>query len=194
MATRLAMGFGLAAITAVVLGASVTENGFVQIAVTLFAALALWLPFTFAVYAVERLFKRSAPAGGVNRAPALAAENAADGPLARLLAAAPDQSERIGAIRASLGRSRLLLGKAKLDPDAQELCLLIDRRLPELIDRELENLAPPGSGRDRQLGELVDLVEQFAGHCGARRTGASTGAAYEAAVLRRRFEARLSEF
>lgn len=194
LATRLAIGFGLAAIAAVALGAAVTDNGFVQILVTAFAALALWLPFTFAVYGVERLFKRAAPARQRDPAPAIGADSAADGSLARLLAAAPAEAERIAAIRASLGRSRLQLGTAKLDPDAQELCVLMDRRLPELIERELANLPAPGAGRDRQLGELIDLVEQFAGHCGARRIGASASAAYDAAVLRRRFEARLAEF
>ena len=80
-----------------------------------------------------------------------------------------------------------------MDPDANDLCILIDRRLPELIDRELDSLAPDDRGRTKQLDELVDLVEQFARHCSRSREGGSH-AEREAAILRRRFEHRLTEF
>ena len=60
-----------------------------------------------------------------------------------------------------------------MDADAGELCAMIDKRLPDLIDHELDSLAPDSRGRDRQVGELVDLVEQFVRHCGAKRDGAA---------------------
>ena len=80
-----------------------------------------------------------------------------------------------------------------MDSDAHELCAMIDRRLPDLIDHELDSLAPDSRGRDRQIGELVELVEQFVRHCGARRDGAAVDSAYQAEVLKRRFETRLAD-
>ena len=111
----------------------------------------------------------------------------------RLLSLAPAERSRLTAIKASIDRSRLALGKADLDPDAHDLCVLIDRRLPELVRHELEDLAPDDAGRRRQVGELIDLVEQFARHCGRQRDGLSSESAREAAILRRRFEARLTD-
>ncbi len=80
-----------------------------------------------------------------------------------------------------------------MDSDAGELCAMIDKRLPDLIDHELDSLAPDSRGRDKQVGELVDLVEQFVRHCGAKRDGAVDHSAYQAEVLKRRFEARLND-
>ena len=79
-----------------------------------------------------------------------------------------------------------------LDPDAHDLCVLIDRRLPELIDRELDALPPDDRGRREGVAALIRLVEQFARHCGAKRDGRAASSAYEAEVLRRRFEERLA--
>ena len=194
LATRLAIGLGLATVAAIVLGAAMTDNGFVQIVVTLFAALAFWLPLTVMVYWVERLFERRRSPPRAKDSPRIGAGGADEEIWRRLLAAAPAQSQRIAAIRASLGRSRAQLGEAKLDPDAIELCVLIDRRLPELIRRGLDDLPPDDRNRQRELGELVGLVEQFARHCTRGRVEGSGTAGYDAEVLRRRFEARLSEF
>ena len=112
----------------------------------------------------------------------------------RLAVAAPRDAERIGVLQRSIERSRLALGRAELDPEAHEVCLLIDRRLPELIEHELDDLAPDDLGRRRQIDELVDLIEQFARDC-SRRNGSDTVAGrHGAEVLRRRFEAHLSKF
>ena len=111
---------------------------------------------------------------------------------ARLLRAAPAERERIGAIQRSLATSHLALRDAALDPDAHDLCVLIDRRLPELIERELDSLPPDDRGRRERVASLVDLVEHFARHCGAKRDGRSDESDYEAEVLRRRFEERLA--
>lgn len=193
LATRLAIAFGAATVTAIVLGAAVTDNAFAQIVVTVLAAFALWLPFAVLIAGAERIFKwRRAPRAEA-AAPQLGRSKEADESWRRLRLAAPAHSERITALGRSLERSRLMLGTAALDPDAHELCVLIDRRLPELIDREIENLSPDDRNRNRELGELVELIEQFARHC-SRNPSAETGAPrYDAAVLRRRFEDRLSE-
>jgi hypothetical protein len=110
----------------------------------------------------------------------------------RLAAAAPRRIEHLAVLQRSLERSRTSLGGETLDFDAHELCVLIDRRLPELIDRELDNLAPDDRNRERQLDELVSLIEQFARHCSRRRSDSASDSRYDAEVLRRRFEARLS--
>ena len=111
----------------------------------------------------------------------------------RLLSLAPTERTRVLAIKSSIDRSRLALGRAYLDADAHDLCVLIDRRLPELVRFGLDDLPPDDAGRRRQIGELIDLVEQFARHCSRRRDSVSGGDAREAAILRRRFEARLSD-
>jgi hypothetical protein len=193
VATRMAIAFGLSVGAAILLGAAVTDNALAQIAVTGLAALGLWLPFFFLILGVERLFApRSA-----RRSKDAAAIVAGGGPAAqswrRLAAVAPGEWQRIAVLQRSIERSRLALGKADLDPDAHDLCVLIDRRLPELIDRELDNLAPDDRNRRRQVGELVDLIEQFARHCSRRRSGQASIGRHDAEVLRRRFEAHLSD-
>jgi hypothetical protein len=110
----------------------------------------------------------------------------------RLAAIAPSQAHRVEVLQRSFERSRLTLGSADLDPDAHDLCVLIDRRLPELIDRELDDLPPDDRDRGKRLDDLIDLVEQFARHCSRRGSGEDGLPRYDAQVLRRRFEERLS--
>lgn len=189
LATRLAIAFGLSTLAAIMLGAAATDNAFVQIIVTVLAALALWMPFAVLIVRVERFFASRRSRRERKAAPAKAA---ADDSWRRLFAVAPGQGERLTAMQRSLERSRLALGGADLDPDAHDLCVLIDRRLPELIHRELDSLPPDDVNRRRQVAELIDLIEQFARHCGRRRDEDSRGVRYDAEVLRRRFEERLS--
>ena len=189
--SRAAIAFGLSTVGAVLLAGAVSDNGFVQIVVTIFAALALWPPLLILTLKVDRLFTRR-PKAEVIDAPVVRREP--NDSWHRLLRAAPAQSERIAVLQRSLQSSRSTLGIAQLDPDAKDLCVLIDRRLPQLIDRELDSLPPDDVHRRRQLDELVDLIEQFARHCGRKHMAESDAAQHEAAILRRRFEARLSEF
>ena len=190
LASRLAMAFGLSAITAIVVGGAVTDNAFVQVLVTAFATLAFWIPIFLMILGVERLFsRRSSPAA----IPATAGPVRSDeDSWTRLARAAPAHAHRVEVLQRSFERSRLALGKADLDPDAHDLCVLIDRRLPELIDRGLDDLPPDDRHRGRQLDELVDLVEQFARHCSRKGSGDSDLPRYDAQVLRRRFEERLA--
>ena len=193
-AARAAIAFGLSTAAGIGIGAAATDNAFAQIIVTILGALGFWVPFLFVVTRVDQFLtrRRSRPAQGRALGRQEASRAAQD--WQRLIALAPSQSERLIALRRSLQASRAELGRAELDPDAHELCVLIDRRLPELIHRELDNLAPGDPDRRRQLSDLVDLIEQFARHCSRKRIEGGRDAAFEAAVLRRRFEARLSEF
>ena len=186
--SRLAMGFGLSALAAIVLGAAVTDNGFVQVLVTAFATIALWIPAFLVILGIERLFtRRPRPAPVVAAAPSLP-----DDSWSRLAAVAPAQAHRVEVLQRSFERSRLTLGSAGLDPDAHDLCVLIDRRLPELIDRELDDLPPDDRDRRKRVDDLIDLVEQFARHCSRKGSGETGLPRYNAEVLRRRFEERLS--
>lgn len=188
-ATRVAIAFGLSAASAIMLAAAVADNAFVQILVTGFATVAFWIPWLLIILGVERMFtRRPKPASrqtiGVAASPVVSGWD-------RLVAVAPRQSERIRVLQRSVERSRTSLGSEKLDPDAHDLCVLIDRRLPELIDRELDELPPDDRDRGKKVDELVDLIEQFARHCS--RSGGSETSRFNAEVLRRRFEERVSK-
>ena len=194
VATRFAIAFALATVSGIAVGFSVSDNIFAQIFITLLTAFAFWVPFIVGVTKVENW--RARP-GRRNTAAPLASRSGADTAFARdwqrLTAMAPAQRERLAAIKSSIDKSRLALGKAELDPNAHDLCVLIDRRLPELVAHGLDDLAPDDTNRRRQVGELIDLVEQFARHCGRHRDGASSGSSREAEILRRRFENRLAD-
>jgi len=191
IASRLAMAFGLSAITAIVVGGAVTDNAFVQIVVTAFATLAFWIPFFLAIVGIERLFTRR-PKPARNATIDATATVSSDG-WDRLAAMAPAHAHRVGVLQRSFERSRIALGKEHLDPDAHDLCVLIDRRLPELIDRELDDLPPDDRDRGKRIDELVDLVEQFARHCSRKGSGEEGLPRFDAQVLRRRFEERLAK-
>ena len=128
LASRLAMALGLSALTAIVLGGAATDNAFVQILVTAFAALALWIPYFLLIVGVERLFTRRPAAEQVVTASATRALEKDS--WTRLAALAPAHAHRVEVLQRSFERSRETLGKSDLDPDAHDLCVLIDRRLP----------------------------------------------------------------
>lgn len=193
IARRMAIAFGLSMLAAIFIGSAVTDNAFAQIAVTVLAAVGLWLPTLFVIVSVESWFgkRRRTPASGATID--ARAEPAAGRHWQRLAALAPGQSDRLRAIQRSLESSRTAFGSTSLNPEVHDLCVLIDRRLPELIDHQLDSLPPDDRGRKQAVGELVDLVEQFARHCGRRRDGDTSVSAQQAEVLRRRFEERLSD-
>lgn len=196
IATRFAIAFALAAVSAIAIAVAVSDNVLAQIFITLFTAFALWIPFVVAVSKFDawRARPRRVPASQATiDVSAKPGESAFERDWQRLVALAPAERDRLAAIKSSIDRSRLALGKAELDPDAHDLCVLIDRRLPELVAHELDDLPPDDANRRKQVGELIDLVEQFARHCGRQREGVSSGRAREAEILRRRFEARLTD-
>lgn len=193
-ARNVAISGALAGIGGIALGAMLTDNWLAQIFVTMFAAFILWIPMLVATIWVSRrlgqrrrpVLQQASPAGNLIDVRLAASWH-------RLSLAAPRQRDRIVALERSLERSRTSFAGSSLDADAHELCAMIDRRLPDLIDHELDSLAPDSRGRDSQVGELVDLVEQFVRHCGNKRDGAANDSAFQAEVLKRRFEARLND-
>lgn len=193
LARKVAIAGALAGVGGIALGAALTDNWFAQIFLTLFAAAALWIPILAATVWVGRRLerRRDAPQQAVATNSLVNARLAAS--WRRLSLAAPGQRERIIALERSLDRSRTSFAASSLDADAHELCAMIDRRLPDLIDHELDSLAPDNRSRERQVGELIELVEQFTRHCGSKRDGAHDNSAYHAEVLKRRFEARLAD-
>jgi hypothetical protein len=194
LAARAAIAFGLSTAAAIGLGAAVTDNGFVQIAITILAALGLWIPFFVLLTRVGQFFDRRRNAA-LENAPVdrRRSSDEAEESWRRLFTLAPAHSKRLAILKRSLDASRHTLGSAVLDPDAHDLCVLIDRRLPELIHRELDGLAPDDRHRGLQISELVSLIEQFARQCSRKLSGDAGTERYETAVLRRRFEAHLSD-
>lgn len=190
IAKYIALSFALAVVAGIGIGAMVADNAIVQIFITVLAAFGLWLPILIGALAVDSRLERwrSRPSRPGATIVETTAVNAC---WIRLERAAPEQSDRIGAIQRSLASSHAALRDARLDPDAHDLCVLIDRRLPELIDRQLDSLPPDDRGRREGVASLIDLVEQFARHCGRKRDGRPESAHYDAEVLRRRFEEQL---
>lgn len=194
LARNIALAGALAGLGGILLGAALTDGWLAQIFVTIFAAFVLWLPMFGLIAWASRLFGRRHNA--VPREVDVTPNNTQtrlSSSWRRLSLAAPRQRERIVSLERSLDRSRTSFAATAMDTDAHELCAMIDKRLPDLIDHELDSLAPDSRGRDRQVGELVDLVEQFVRHCGSKRDGAGDNSAYQAQVLKRRFEARLND-
>lgn len=192
VAKRMAVAFGLSTALAIGVGAAVTDNAFAQIVVTVLAAIGFWIPVLVATLRVERMIDRrrlrkATAHDGAPPTPAASTES-----WKRLALAAPGESERLRVLQWSLEASRRSFRAADLDPDAHDLCVLIDRRLPELIDHELDSLPPDDRGRRRRIGELIDLVEQFTRHCSRKRDGDQSASTYQAEILKRRFEARLT--
>jgi hypothetical protein len=194
IATRFAIAFGLSTLAGIGIGFAVTDNVLAQIFVTVLSAFALWIPFVvgmarFAAWRSARRHRQALAAMPI----AKQADEGFERDWQRLSSLAPAERSRLSAIKSSIDRSRLALGKDEMDPNAHDLCVLIDRRLPELVRHELEDLPPDDAGRRQTIGELIDLVEQFARHCARQRRSVSDGSAREAAILRRRFEARLAD-
>ena len=195
IATRFAIAFGLSTLTGIGIGFAVTDNVLAQLFVTVLAAVALWIPFVVGVARFEAWRDGRRERRALASLPiAHHANRAFERDWQRLVSLAPAERVRLSAIKSSIDRSRLALGRDELNPNAHDLCVLIDRRLPELVHHALEDLPPDDAGRRRQVGELVDLVEQFARHCGRERDSVSSGNAREAEILRRRFEARLADY
>ena len=192
LVTRAAIAFAMSTAAAIGLGAAVTDNGLAQTLITVLAALAFWVPSFFMVVRVDKWFARRETHHGT--AASETSPRADDHVWRRLFALAPAEAPRLAVLRRSLERSRQSLGRAELDPEAHELCILIDRRLPELIHHELEILPPDDMHRRREVRHLINLVEQFARHCSRRGSAEDGRTEFQAKVLRRRFEARLSEF
>jgi hypothetical protein len=188
---RMALAFALAVAAAIVTAAVAVDNLFGQLFIIALVTFAAWLPILFGILWIERMFGRRKRPAAAAATVDVAASPVAEAYWRRLTRAAPHERERIEGLRRSVERSRQRLGEARLDPDAHDLCVLIDRRLPELIDRGLDALPPDDRGRRNEVGKLLDLVDQFARHCGQGRN-ADAGSEREAEILRRRFEQRLA--
>jgi hypothetical protein len=172
--SRAAIAFALSTATAIGVAVAITDNAFVQILAIAMVALAFWIPFFFIVLRVDQwLACRGTQHGKARRSAGHTANSRGDDVWRRFSALAPEESDRLDVLRRSLARSRQSLGSAELDPDAHELCILIDRRLPDLIHHELEILPPDDRHRRQKVSELIDLVEQFARHCS--RSGSRSG-------------------
>ena len=162
----LAIAFALSTAAAIGVGAAVTDTAFAQTSSRFLAALAFWIPALIIVLGVDRWRARRREKNG--NAPPRRRFHA----MTRFGAGCSHRRRPMRAPRgasAIAGTIRLTLASAELDPEAHELCILIDRRLPDLIHHELEILPPDDRHRRQKVRELIDLVEQFARHCSRSR-------------------------
>lgn len=84
----------------------------------------------------------------------------------RLEDEAPHQVARISIARRSSERSRQALKARHLEFSAHSTLVMLERRIPELIDSELKFAADqPGRAGMKIIDELVDLLERFAADC-----------------------------
>ena len=107
----------------------------------------------------------------------------------RLEDEAPHHSARIAVVRRSTEQSRQALKARHLELAAHSALVMLEKRIPELIDDELTTAGSlPGLAGIRAIDELVDLLERFAADCERqlgkdRRMGAS-----ETRLLRQHIE------
>lgn len=107
----------------------------------------------------------------------------------RLEDEAPLHAARIGIARRSTERSRKALKARHLDPSAHSALVMLERRVPELIDQEL-NLADESGGHrgSKIVEELVELLERLAADCERQLGSNSRLDASETRLLRQHVE------
>lgn len=99
---------------------------------------------------------------------------------------------RVAVARRSCERFRATLKGAPLDPEAHSLLVIVERRIPELIEARLGRLKECDE-RQRSLivDDLLDLLERFAADCERRQRQPADEAYSEDAVLTAHIEAHL---
>lgn len=196
--TRLALGGMLAVLAAILIGAFATAGGFVQLLVTAFAAMALWIPAfllvsRFAEWRLRRqrraalaeAVKPSSSSGPAPVEPIDAAWNS-------LAAASGSRAGEVRRIEQQLAAVWKALPAQSLDPQVHELQLLIGKRIPQLIDAQLACLPLRRSERQAAVDELVELISSFTDDSVERYGRIALARRDEHAAVRRRIESHIS--
>jgi hypothetical protein len=107
----------------------------------------------------------------------------------RLEDEAPHQAARISIARRSSERSRQALKARHLEFSAHSTLVMLERRIPELIDSELKFAAEqPSRAGMKIIDELVDLLERFAADCERQLSSDHRLGAPETRLLRQHIE------
>ena len=195
---RLAVGGMVAVVAAILLGAVATSGGFIQLVVTLLAAVALWLPAFFLVSRIadwRRQRRRRATlrrpleqAVTGDRTFEPARLDAAWSGLAQVSGSRAPEVRRLEQQLAFVWRA---LPSQSLDPQVHELQLLIGKRIPELIDTQLTCLPLRRSDRGAAVDELLHLLADFTADSVERYDRLAGSGREQHQVLRRRIEGHL---
>ena len=195
---RLAVGGMVAVVAAILLGAVATSGGFIQLVVTLLAAVALWLPAFFLVSRIadwRRQRRRRATlrrpleqAVTGDRTSEPARLDAAWSGLAQVSGSRAPEVRRLEQQLAFVWRA---LPSQSLDPQVHELQLLIGKRIPELIDTQLTCLPLRRSDRGAAVDELLHLLADFTADSVERYDRLAGSGREQHQVLRRRIEGHL---
>ena len=188
---RLAVAGGLAAVAGIILGALATSGGFAQLALTGFAAFALWIPMFLLLSGIARWrARRAAQPRLARRTGKLTRSSRASWTRLQQLAG-PRAGEVVTACnRLALVHERLP-GNA-LDPQAHELRLLIEKRIPQLISSRLSSLPASSKERTEAIDSLVDLVDRFAADSDQRCEQLAQASRSEHEAVRQRIEDHLA--
>ncbi|MFC7536542.1 hypothetical protein ACFQPG_04090 [Sphingomonas sp. GCM10030256] len=189
---RLATAGALATVGGIAVGAMATDGGFLQLLVTFVAAIALWIPAFILLSGIagwrrgraERVWqleeqRRLAPVGGQS--------------WVQLRSLAGYRAEEVHALCSQLASTREQLPTQSLDPQVHELRILIEKRIPQLIDSGLACLPADPRERTEATNELIDLVGRFAADCRERERQVAHGHHAEHQALRRRIEDHLTD-
>lgn len=195
---RLAIGGMVAAIAGIVIGALATGGGFVQLLVTAFATMALWLPAFFLVSRVASWRRRrqmraavSAPANKARVAGPPRPADAIDASWNRLAMVAGQRHSEVRRIEGQLAEVWRALPAQSLDPQVHELQLLIGQRIPQLIDTQLSCLPLRSRERGQAVDELLNLLGDFTQDSVGRYERLAIGSRHQHEIVRRRIEDHL---
>lgn len=80
--------------------------------------------------------------------------------------AAHDSPNRVAVIRRSCDKGRLIMKDRPFDPASYELLVLLEKRVPELIESRLTKAADAQPHRAKLIiDDTLDLLERVAGYC-----------------------------
>lgn len=188
---RLVSAGALAAVAGIIIGAVATAGGLVQLLVTAFAAFALWIPAFLLLSGFARW------RGSRQRRVVQAREQRRFAPIGgaawdRLEQAAESRAPELRALRSELAGIHAALPVQSLDPQVHDLRVLIEKRIPQLIDSGLACLPDETQARSAATSELVDLVGRFARGSREQERILVNASRREHDAVRRRIEGHLT--
>lgn len=188
---RIAGAGALAVIAGIVLGAVATGGGLVQLIVTFFAAVALWIPAFMLLTGIHRWRTRRQQSAHRREREYILSRTGGSS-WERLAHHSGEHRQRLLALYRELTSTHQSLPPQSLDPDVHECRILIEKRIPQLIDSRLDSLPAEPNQRSAAIGDLLDLVERFADDCRAREERLLQTRQDDHDIVRRRIEGHIA--